>query len=376
MNSKLSVVIRFSSLGDIVLTSAFVKKLSEQTTGDPDHGILYVTLDSWSDFVVEYFPCSHLKCYNFSKPRNLWTWLKEGARLAEYLEKNKLGLSELKIFDLHNVGKSKAFLAGFRLKEWKSRFFARSNRSHWTESWDLKKARKILSSPKFRWRRFLTLYFKLPDNLLKSWPVFARHQRLLDVSSTQQCATPQLNILSASLKDPRNFRLTLVVDAQNWKKRWPTEYWTQLLQKLARHTRKRVDIKVVAAKADCLRIPELDWGHHRIRDLQGQTDLSQLPLIAESSDLVVCGNSAWLHIAESVGTPVLTLSGPIVEEFGFHPWRKESINLEEQMWCRPCSLHGKGLCYNWNQLNCMKSFPADRVYSIISQQISQHGAKL
>lgn len=371
MSKHLSIVLRFSSLGDLVLTSAFVNKLGQLRSDDADHRILYVTLDQWGELVREYFPSKKLSCYTFAKPRGLWNWFRQGMRLATFIKENNLGTSKLDIFDLHNVGKSKFLIWGFRFSEWKDRYFSRSNSSHWTEAWDLNRPRTIKSTPKYRWRRFLSLYLKREDSFLQQWPVFARHQMLLESRAPSDCSTPCLNIFHKSLPDPSTYKVILVVDAQNWKKKWPTEFWKELLVKLSEVTSTRLSLTLVASSKETVVTPEIDWRHHEFKDLQGRTTLSDLPLIAEASDLVVCGNSAWLHIAESVNTPVLTLSGPIVSEFGFHPWRRESVTLERKMWCRPCTLHGKGLCYNPNRHACMKEITPLSVFTQISHRMNK-----
>ena len=83
-------------------------------------------------------------------------------------------------------------------------------------------------------------------------------------------------------------------------------------------------------------------GH--VRDLIGRTSMADLPRLAAESAVIVCGNSAWLHIAEAVDRPAVVLEGPIVPGFGFNARHPRSRRHEVTLPCRPCSKHGQGAC--------------------------------
>ncbi len=56
---------------------------------------------------------------------------------------------------------------------------------------------------------------------------------------------------------------------------------------------------------------------------------------------LVTGDSAPLHLATSVDTPVIALFGATAVEWGFYPLGANSVVLQKKLQCVPCSLHGK-----------------------------------
>ncbi len=79
--------------------------------------------------------------------------------------------------------------------------------------------------------------------------------------------------------------------------------------------------------------------------LAGELSLPQLLAVIACADRVVTNDSAPLHLAESVGTPVTAIFGPTVPEFGFGPRGKHSVAVGPgQMPCRPCGIHGGKRC--------------------------------
>jgi heptosyltransferase-2 len=49
-------------------------------------------------------------------------------------------------------------------------------------------------------------------------------------------------------------------------------------------------------------------------------------------------------MATGVGTPVVAIFGPTVEQFGFFPYHARSIVLQRDLACRPCSSSGTPAC--------------------------------
>jgi lipopolysaccharide heptosyltransferase II len=67
-------------------------------------------------------------------------------------------------------------------------------------------------------------------------------------------------------------------------------------------------------------------------------------LIARAAVLVT-NDSAPLHLATAVGTPVVAIFGPTVPAFGFGPRGARDVVVEHpSLPCRPCSAHGPAVC--------------------------------
>lgn len=82
-----------------------------------------------------------------------------------------------------------------------------------------------------------------------------------------------------------------------------------------------------------------------VKDLIGQTSLLESVAIIRELDLLVCNDSAPLHIACAVETPVVAAFCATVPEFGFGPWTDRGCAVGvEGLTCRPCARHGGSRC--------------------------------
>ncbi len=59
---------------------------------------------------------------------------------------------------------------------------------------------------------------------------------------------------------------------------------------------------------------------------------------------MISGDTGVMHMATGVGTCVVALFGPTVEQFGFFPYTKRAEVLELDLDCRPCSAMGTERC--------------------------------
>ena len=56
-------------------------------------------------------------------------------------------------------------------------------------------------------------------------------------------------------------------------------------------------------------------------------------------------DSGMNHIAEAHGVPCLTIFGPTDPRFGFAPHGSKSKYLSQELWCKPCSTTGSKACF-------------------------------
>ncbi len=94
--------------------------------------------------------------------------------------------------------------------------------------------------------------------------------------------------------------------------------------------------------------PEDDAGIEQsdlILDLCGKTTLQQLVSVIAHSVGLVANDSAPVHIASVLNIPTIAIFGPTIPQFGFAPFAKNSMVLENNgLNCRPCSMHGAASC--------------------------------
>jgi heptosyltransferase-2 len=80
---------------------------------------------------------------------------------------------------------------------------------------------------------------------------------------------------------------------------------------------------------------------------------------------LVTNDSALMHAAAAVGTPVIALFGPTVTEFGFAPAGPGHRILERSLDCRPCSVHGSAHCPR-GHFRCLKEIAPEDVLEALN----------
>lgn len=147
---------------------------------------------------------------------------------------------------------------------------------------------------------------------------------------------------------------------------WPTKQWTiEGYCETARRLRER-GYRVVLSGAQserviCQRIAEGAGipGHDIVA---GELSLPEVLALISLAERVITNDSAPLHLAESVGTPVTALFGPTVPEFGFGPRAAASTVVElRDLACRPCGIHGGRDCPIGTHA-CMVGIDSDMVF--------------
>ncbi len=149
------------------------------------------------------------------------------------------------------------------------------------------------------------------------------------------------------------------------KKRWPMERFAQVGRELA----KEGEVILFGDAADqpnTKRIAQLMGG--KPIDMGGRTDLRLLMGLVEQCELLITNDSGPMHIATGVGTPVVAIFGPTHPKLGFAPLGVRDIVLSTNQPCSPCSLHGEGRCRRAKRF-CMEGITPANVlaaaYSIL-----------
>ncbi len=145
-------------------------------------------------------------------------------------------------------------------------------------------------------------------------------------------------------------------------KRWPMESFLELAQRLlADEALKEFRFVVIAGPADthCELLNQIR--DPRLINLQGKTKLTESMRYLRFARLVIGNDSGMNHIAEAYGVPVLTLFGPTHEAFGFGAHLPQSKNLSQELWCRPCSTTGNKACFRQEQF-CFTALTPELVH--------------
>jgi heptosyltransferase-2 len=152
-------------------------------------------------------------------------------------------------------------------------------------------------------------------------------------------------------------------------KRWTTEGFIELGRKLLAED---FSIVLVGGKADQALCREIcgSLRGKRVLDSTGELTLLQSAELIRRCRLAVSNDSAPMHLAVAVRTPVVAIFGATVPQFGFAPLGEYDEVVETPgLSCRPCSIHGGREC-PIKTFVCMKHISTEhvleKVYRIMS----------
>ncbi|HRK07787.1 MAG TPA: glycosyltransferase family 9 protein [Pseudobdellovibrionaceae bacterium] len=159
---------------------------------------------------------------------------------------------------------------------------------------------------------------------------------------------------------------------------WATKRWTEDgFVEVARALREQnfVEEIVWSGSRDeaelCTRLAERVGG----RSLAGELNIWQTAELMAESKLVISNDSGAQHLACTSDTPVVSIFGPTVLEFGYRPWSNRARVVQEsgssspakvggRMSCRPCGTHGARQCPIGTHA-CMKNVEAQMVIEAV-----------
>jgi heptosyltransferase-2 len=320
---KRILIIRLSSLGDILLTTPILRAIKNQS---PLIKIDFLVRTEYAD-ALKLNP--HLNKLYFFYHEN---------------ERNSLLLSELKqnkydlIIDLQNNLRSGKIIKHLSCK--------------------------VLKFDKKSFDKFLLVQFKI--NRLKDSPQIPVRY----ASSIPGLTLDEKGLELVTDKKPDNrindnkINIGLCPGARHFTKRWIPEYYIELGKKLSENN---FQILIMGGKSDRIICSEISEAIPGAIDLSNDDDLLQTAANMKLCSLVVCNDSGLMHAASSTDTKVVTIFGSSVKEFGFTPYQCKSIFLENKsLNCRPCSHIGKEYCPK-KHFKCMLEIKPDMVFKTVTE---------
>lgn len=142
-------------------------------------------------------------------------------------------------------------------------------------------------------------------------------------------------------------------------KQWFPERYAHLADRLAADG---IEVLLVGAPSERCTIDEvLRAAKSQPRDAAGKTRIGQLAALLDRCDAVVSNDTGPLHMAVSVGTPVVAVFGP-TDPRRTGPYCKQSVALWDERDCAPCGHRPQ--CEN---RDCLLSITVDRVYDAVAK---------
>ncbi len=150
-------------------------------------------------------------------------------------------------------------------------------------------------------------------------------------------------------------------------KRWPVEHWIKLIRQIT-HT--GADIVALGGPEDSAVGAEIAArGGAQVASAAGELSLQETGAVLKRAAALISGDTGVMHMATGVGTPVVALFGPTVRQFGFFPYNAHASVVERNLGCRPCSSHGSTECPLEHHL-CMREILPDMVFTALSRTLA------
>lgn len=323
-NPKRILIVRFSSIGDIVLTFPVVAAIKSLF---PDCKIDYVTK---KNFKVLLEGCPAIDDV-FLLDDSLQA-LRRKINLAQYDA----------ILDLHNNLRTR-LLFGFH---WKRIFrFPKNNLEKW-----LLTTFKIF--PKQR-KHVVERYLSTLSNLISDWPITtATHPYSIPTAA-------QFDIQGRFNLAPKSY-VAIAIGAQFATKRLPTDMLIDLVKKIDG------PVLLLGGKQDQAAsnaILDACKGQ-KVVSAVGLTDIHESAWLVKNARALVTHDTGLMHIGASFDVPLHIIWGNTIRDFGMYPYRLEQEEVFQYevtgLSCRPCSKIGHQICPK-GHFSCMRKHDLTKI---------------
>ena len=173
--------------------------------------------------------------------------------------------------------------------------------------------------------------------------------------------------LLVELEVGRPDKLVAIAPGSIWNtKRWLKERFSSLAVNL---DETGLEVVLIGSSDDrdlCEEVRTLSGSSH-VYNTAGMLSLLQSTELLRRCKVIVSNDSAPMHLAGAVGTPVVAIFGATVPAFGFGPSGPWDVVVETKgLKCRPCSIHGGEKC-PIKTFDCMKNVSHERVFQSVAE---------
>ena len=351
------LLIRFSSIGDIILTTPLIKKIRSEY---PNSRIDYLTLERYGELLRDNPHIDSLHLIESGMPIHT---LMESAR-----ELSGQGYDYL--LDLHRSSRSALF-----------RLCIGSGKKYKLNKNYLRRALLVLfkinlyREPNSVVNRYFQAAGELdlhPDVEAEIWisrnalrECQKRIHSLLTVKTETDPGDEIMRIERNLLRLARSEKVISLMPFATWQtKEWGTARFIELGRRLSGES---AVILIHGGEEDKARADSLAEAIGvRAIPLAGNTTMLESALLLSLSDCLISNDTGIMHMGSAVKIPVIAIFGSTTEELGFFPYRSEGEVIQADLHCRPCTAKGLRQCPK-GHFRCMNDITVDRVHSAVEK---------
>lgn len=162
--------------------------------------------------------------------------------------------------------------------------------------------------------------------------------------------------------------IACVIGAAHGTKRWPVHKWKELATKLDH------PLILLGGKEDAANGNEIaSVDDVKVYNACGKFSLNESADLVRKAKFVISNDTGLMHIAAAFRKPVISLWGNTVPSFGMTPYYGDAlvhsrIMQVNKLWCRPCSKIGYSKC-PLGHFKCMEKIQAEEVLSIVRKML-------
>jgi heptosyltransferase-2 len=337
-SSSKTLVIRFSSIGDIVLTSPLLRALR---TRFPNGQIDFVTRREYGELVRSNQNLN--RTYEFDAGLGF-----EGLRkLKKTIKEEQYDL----VVDLHDSLRSK---------------YLRSIRG----------PKRVVVNKRVLERSMLVKFKKnvfngvvsVVDRYIETVKDFGVENdgKGLELHIPDEVLSSVSGKIAALKLDRFEKVIALCPGARHFTKRWPAERFARVGAAFVQ----KMDAKILlfGSTADEPLCNQIAWelnnevGADRASSYAGRLGLLETAAAMQYCDVIITNDSGLMHIATAMQKKTVAIFGSTVKEFGFYPNNPSAVVVERAgLPCRPCSHIGRSDCPE-RHFRCMTEIDPDQVY--------------
>ena len=325
-NVKKLLIVRLSSLGDILLTTPLIRSIKKKY---PDIEIDFVLREEFHNL---------LKLNPYIRNIYLYPKAKEKLKnLKKYIYKNNYDL----VIDLQN------------------NFLSRRLLKHFGGSVTRFKKKNLY--------KFLLVQFKI-NKLKDAPPIPVRYANVIENFELDDEGLDLItnNEPSKLLRENDNL-IGLCPGSKHYTKMWPKDYFIQLGNLLMENNYK---VLIFGGTEDIRLCEDIASNISSSVNLCNENDILQTAADMKMCRAIYCNDSGLMHTASAMKVPVMVFFGSTVGEFGFSPYNSKNLILENNnLSCRPCSHIGKSKCPK-GHFKCMKEISPQMAFDNLEMLIN------
>lgn len=335
---KKILIIRLSSIGDIILTTPLIRALRKRF---PEAIIDFVVKECFLDLVRTNPHLNTVIVFDHTKG------FRELYRIKRLIKQEQYDV----ILDIHRNFRS---------------FFLRTNSG----------AAFVMRYPKYYVRRSLLIYFGM-STFRTIEPIYKRYFYAVksfgvvpDELGTELIIPDSIvSKISVFLKgkgiEEKQPLVVLCPGAGFATKRWFPEGYARVGDYFIRWYGAYVCI--LGSEQDyeiCREVQGMMFNHSE--NCAGMFSLLEASALLKQAALVITNDTGLMHIAQSQKRPVAAIFGSTTRELGYFPFPESSFVIERDISCRPCSHNGRQHCPKWH-FKCIRDISPETVIEAAEQ---------